>query len=475
MTTTRGSLSDSTVSAEAATVSTVDFLGGVGTVTGSKFLVSTDRSSVLVDCGLFQGLSTLRKRNWQRPPIDIESLDAVVLTHAHLDHCGYLPVLVRAGWRGPVYATPGTAALAAIVLRDSAHLMMEEAAHANSHGWSKHRPALPLYDDRDAAAAISRLRVLDFDTPRTIAPGNDLDFGMAGHILGSAWARLRIGGRTAVFTGDLGRPVHRLLRPPAPRPECDVLVMESTYGARDHHDEGVADRLADVVNSTIERGGSVLIPAFAVDRTEVLLIELARLMRAGAIPPVPVLVDSPMALASLAVYRRAIAQRWPEIRPDLLDDDPFALPHLRELHTVEESMEANQPRLPSIVISASGMATGGRVLHHLRYLLPDNRNTVVVVGFAAMGTRARQLVSGAREVKIHGRYVPVRAQVVSLDGFSAHADADELVAWARGTTPPRTTFLVHGEQSVSERLADRLGGEPGWTAVVPRDGEHVVI
>ncbi|MBC6445840.1 MBL fold metallo-hydrolase RNA specificity domain-containing protein [Actinokineospora xionganensis] len=454
----------------------IDFLGGVGTVTGSKFLVRSGDSRVLVDCGLFQGLAPLRRRNWQRPPVDVTELDAVVLTHAHLDHCGYLPVLVREGWRGPVYVTPGTAALVEIVLRDSAHLLMEEAAHANTHGWSKHRPALPLYDDRDAERALSCLRVVDFGTPTTIAEGVELEFGEAGHILGSAWARLELGGRSAVFSGDMGRQAHRLLAPPRARPECDVLVMESTYGAREHRDEGASDELAELITSTVAGGGSVLIPAFAVDRTEVLLIELAKLMRAGAIPEVPVLVDSPMALASLRVYRRAIGERWAEIRSDLAGGDPFAVPNLQELRTVEESMRANHPRMPSIVISASGMASGGRVLHHLTHLLPDRRNTVVIVGFAAAGTRARQLVDGATQLKIHGRYVPVRARVGVLEGFSAHADSDELVAWANSAaSAPGTTFLVHGEPAASAELARRLGVELGWNAVVPRDGEHVVV
>ena len=454
----------------------VTFLGGAGTVTGSKYLVETEKSRVLVDCGLFQGLAPLRRRNWRPPPLDLADLDAVVLTHAHLDHCGYLPVLVRNGWQGPVHCTPGTADLAAIVLADSAHLMVEDAAQANAGGWSRHHPALPLYDPEDAARAARLFRPLEHDVRRVVADGVELEFGSAGHILGSAWAHLGLSGRDVVVSGDLGRPAHRVLSPPRPRPDCDALLLESTYGDRVHDDEGAVALFAETVRRTIGRGGSVLIPAFAVDRTEVVLVELARLVREGAIPDVPVLVDSPMAMASLRVYRRAVAAGWPEIRPDLLGAaDPFDPGHLAELHTAQQSMTANDPRTPSIVVSASGMATGGRVLHHLAHMLPQERHTVVVVGYAAAGTRARGLAEGAREVKIHGRYVPVRAEVVVIDAFSAHADADELVAWATAGPPPAATYLVHGEPEGAAALAGRLSAEHGWTAVVPSDGERVLL
>jgi metallo-beta-lactamase family protein len=457
-------------------MSTLTFLGGTGTVTGSKFLFDTGKSQVLVDCGLFQGLAPLRRRNWQRPPLDLDRLDAVVLTHAHLDHSGYLPVLARHGWRGPVFTTGGTADLAAIVLADSAHLMMEEARQANEFGWSKHKPALPLYDADDADRATRLFRPIDFGAVRSVADGVDLEFGRAGHILGSAWAHLTLGERSVVVSGDLGRPAHRVLRSPEPRPACDALLIESTYGDRPHDDAAATELFAETIRRTAARGGSVLIPAFAVDRTEVVLIELARLVRAGQIPDLPVLVDSPMALASLRIYRKAVAKGWPEIRPELMDgEDAFDPGQLAELHTATQSMQANNPRRPSIVISASGMATGGRVLHHLKHMLPDNRHTVLIVGYAAVGTRARSLVDGAREIKIHGRYVPVKAEVQVLDAFSAHADADELVAWATTGPAPATTYVVHGEPESAATLADRLETGHGWTAVVPRDGERVVV
>ncbi|RSM57214.1 MBL fold metallo-hydrolase [Amycolatopsis sp. WAC 01376] len=451
------------------------FHGGAGTVTGSKYLVETADSRILVDCGLFQGLTALRRRNWAPLPPAFAELDAVVITHAHLDHCGYLPVLVRAGWRGPVYATPGTAELVPIVLEDSAHLMTEDAAHANKYGWSKHHPALPLYDAGDAKKAIGLLEKLDFETETEIAAGVTLDFGRAGHILGSSWAHLRSNARDLVFSGDLGRPVHSLLRPPSPRPPCDALVMESTYGARLHHDEGAMDRFGEVIRRTARRGGSVLIPAFAVDRTEVVLAALAKLRSSHAIPDLPVYVDSPMALAALKVYRDALRSKWPEIRPEAAGHDPLTPRSLTELRTVEESMRVNAPRMPSIIISASGMATGGRVLHHLEHMLPDHRHTVLIVGYAAAGTRARQLASGARQIKIHGRYVTVRADIAQLDAFSAHADADELVAWATAGPQPGSTYLVHGEPEAAESVAERLRNEYDWQAVVPREHERVLV
>ena len=454
---------------------TLRFLGGVGTVTGSKFLLDTGAARVLIDCGLFQGLSSLRRRNWAPLPFDPAGIDAVVLTHAHLDHCGYLPVLARHGWRGPVYATEQTARLAEIVLNDSAHLLEEEAEHANAHGWSKHHPAFPLYDARDAQRVRALFRTLPFGQAAELPGGVELALGRAGHILGSSWAWLSVpvpsGARTLLTSGDLGRPTHPLLLPPAPRPAVDTLLLESTYGDR-HRRHGDPDELADMINRTVRRGGSVLIPAFAVDRTEVLLYELDRLQRAGLVPRLPIVVDSPMALACLRVYRAAIAAGAPELRPELPRTlfDPAGL---HEVRTAEESARWNDPRVPSIIVSASGMASGGRVLHHLQQMLPNHRHTVAIVGFAAEGTRARQLLDGASAVKIHGRYVPVHAEVFSLDAFSAHADCDELVAWATAAPSPATCFLVHGEPASSAALAARLREEAEWTAVVPRDGEQV--
>jgi metallo-beta-lactamase family protein len=457
------------------------FLGGAGTVTGSKYLVRTERAKVLVDCGLFQGLRELRRRNREPLPLNPESVDAVVLTHAHLDHCGYLPRLAADGFAGPVYAAPETIRLAEIVLRDSAHLLEEEAEHANEHGWSKHDPALPLYGAKDVERCLDLFRELDFDTPSEIADGITCRLRNAGHILGSAWARLTLDGptpHTIAFSGDLGRPRHPLLRPPDPFDGADTLLIESTYGDRRHNDLASASKFEAAITKTLRRGGTVLIPAFAVDRTEGVLHELAGLAKTGALPDVPIWVDSPMALAALDVYRDSLQRRRPQFLPTVTESGLAELypPRLRTAHTAGESQQIDTRHGPQIIVSASGMATGGRILHHLAEVLPDPRNTVLIVGFAAVGTRARDLVDGASMIKIHGRYVPVRAQVVEVPGLSAHADYPELLDWLRAAPkPPTTTYVIHGEPASAEALRRRLDEQLHWTAVVPRAGERVLI
>ncbi|MGG7569318.1 MBL fold metallo-hydrolase RNA specificity domain-containing protein [Streptomyces sirii] len=455
------------------------FLGGVGTVTGSKFLVESDHARVMVDCGLFQGIAELRRRNWRRLPCDADAVHAVVLTHAHLDHCGYLPRLVRHGFRGPVFATANTARLAGIVLRDSARLQEEQAAHANEHGWSKHRPARPLYTSDDAERTMSLFVSVPFHEQIDIASGTRLTLHPAGHILGASWARLTLeDGHTLAVSGDLGRPGHPLLRPPEPFSGADVLLLESTYGNRRHQGEEGREIFAEVLARTLRRGGSVVIPAFAVDRTEVVLHELAELRASGKLPAsVPVYVDSPMALAALDVYTEAIRQQAPELRPEIRSAGGAALapePFLAA-RSVQESIDINHTHGPAVIVSASGMATGGRVLHHLRKRLPDPRNAVVIVGFAAVGTRSRDLVDGARALKMFGEYVPVRAEVADVPHFSAHADQKQLLEWLRGASPPHVTYLVHGEPEGSAALRDRIDHALGWNAVVPRSGEHVLV
>lgn len=458
------------------------FLGGTGTVTGSKFLVEHDGGRALIDCGLFQGLREHRRRNWRPLPVDPAGIDAVVVSHAHLDHVGHLPRLVKEGFSGPVLCTPQTAELAAIVLRDSAHLQEEDAAYARQAGFSRHDPPLPLYDAADAEKAIALLTPVPYGQPIPL-PGAAGNAGTAtvllrpaGHILGSASVTLRAGGRSVVVSGDLGRAAHPLLLPPGPPDAADALLVESTYGDRRHTDPD-PDRLADVIRQTVRRGGVVLIPAFAVDRTEILLRELRRLTRAGAIPRLPVYVDSPMALAALEVYRRAVRDGAPGVRPGLAaDGDPFDPGDLRVARHPEESAALNRPGQPCIILSASGMATGGRVVHHLKHQLPDPRNTVVLVGYQVPGTRGRDLADGARQLKMHGRYVPVRAEVVDLPEFSVHADADETLDWlASAERPPTTCYVVHGEPEAAATLAGRIGDELGWSAVTPRDGERVRV
>lgn len=455
--------------------SRLTFLGGTGTVTGSKFLLGLPGSErVLLDCGLFQGLRELRRRNWASFPVPPSSVSAVVLSHAHLDHCGYLPALVRQGFEGPVHTTPRTAELAAIVLRDSAELMADEAEHANVHGWSRHHPALPLYDDKDVTRALNLIVPVEHGQSVQVGDAR-LRLHRAGHILGSAWTEVTVDGTTVVYSGDLGRPVHPLLRAPEPFEGADVLLVESTYGNRRHDDTTTLTDMAAAITRTVERGGSVLIPAFAVDRTEVILYRLHELRQSGRIPQVPVYVDSPMGLAARDVYLETIGAHSDELRPGLAYDvlDPS---WVHELRTAEESMSLRDPGRPCIVISSSGMATGGRVLHHLRRFLPDSRMTVLIVGFAAAGTRARDLIDGATSIKIHGRYVPVHAEIVDLPGFSVHADADDVIAWlSTAARPPAITYVVHGEPDASQALRDHIRVELGWPAVVPRPGERVLV
>jgi metallo-beta-lactamase family protein len=454
-------------------VNTLTFLGAAGTVTGSRFLLEHDGRRVLVDCGLFQGLRELRRRNWAPFPTDAAGIDAVVLTHAHLDHTGYLPRLVRDGFRGPVVCTADTGALAEIVLRDSAHLQEEDARYARRAGFSKHDPVLPLYDEADARAACALLRPAPFDTEVELTTGVSVLLRPAGHILGSATALVQVGERRVLFSGDLGRRQHPLLLPPAEPGAADVVVVESTYGDRRHAGSS-RRRLAAAIRRTVARGGSVLVPAFAVDRTEVVLHLLSDLLRTGEIPDVSVHVDSPMALSAMEVYRRAVTARHVDLRPDAVD--PFADPHVRAATTALESQQLNVPGRPCIVVSASGMATGGRVVHHLKHQLPDARNLVVLTGFQAAGTRGRDLLEGARYLKMHGVYVPVRAEVLALDDLSCHADADELAGWLELLPrAPDAVYVVHGEPSSSEAFADRLHADTGWTVVVPRSGEKVSL
>jgi metallo-beta-lactamase family protein len=456
---------------------TLDFLGGAGTVTGSRFLVRNGDSRLLVDCGLFQGERDLRRRNWDPFPLPPGDVDAVAITHAHLDHSGYLPALVRQGFIGRVFATDYTARLAAIVLRDSAHLLAEDTAHAVAHGYSKHSHPVPLYTEDDADAAVGHFVPVPYGKPTEVAAQVAVTMQPAGHILGSATVRVHLPDTTVLFSGDLGRRRHPLLRPPAPPPAADCIVLESTYGNRSHPAEDTGGVLADAIRRTVRRGGSVVVPAFAVDRTEVVLANLRQLRLRGDIPDVPIYVDSPMALDALAVYRQAIAARAPEVREELYGgEDPFQMEGLHEIRSVEASKALNDPQWPCIIISASGMLSGGRVVRHLAGLLPRQENTVILVGYQALGTRGRQLLDGARAIKMYGRYVPVRAEVVDVPMFSVHADADELVGWLRrAPEPPETCYVVHGETLASETLRDRIIDELGWTAVVPELGERVLL
>jgi metallo-beta-lactamase family protein len=450
----------------------ISFLGAAGTVTGSKFLVEADQHKVLIDCGMFQGIKELRLQNWDPFPIDPATLDAIVISHAHLDHCGYLPRLVRQGFVGKIYLTKYSAALARIILRDSAKIQMEDAEFARLKGFSKHNPPLPLYSDDDAEAAIELFVEVDFRKPTKIAAAAEVEFLPSGHILGAAFVQLNVANKKLIFSGDLGRPEHPILAPPDPIEDqyFDAVVVESTYGDLRHEDPG--SLLADTINKTISRGGTVLIPAFAVDRTEVLLMQLKELLEAGAIPKVPIFVDSPMASAALDCYRDAIAQDSPEIKAEIRklsrDIDVFALDNLFETRSANESKALNGLKKPAIIIAASGMATGGRVVHHLARLLPDAKNSVILVGFQAPGTRGRSLLDGSASIKMHGAEVAVAAEIIYLPGLSVHADQAELLGWLSTiTAAPKQVFVVHGETDAATVFADQIRTKYGWQVEIP--------
>jgi metallo-beta-lactamase family protein len=458
---------------------TLAFLGATRTVTGSRFLVDTPTARVLVDCGLFQGLKELRLRNRAPFPVEPASIDAVVLTHAHVDHCGYLPGLVRDGFDGPVYCTGGTVALAGVVLPDCGRLQEEEAAYANRMGFSRHVPALPLFTEADAVVALDRLVPVDLDGAYDIADAVSVTLRRAGHILGSASALLTLAGptpREVLFSGDVGRPDHVVLEPPEPPPGADVVLCESTYGDRVHPGRDQEAELGEAIRRTLERSGTVLIPAFAVDRTEVILHHLRHLQEQGAIPIAPIFLDSPMASAALDLYRQAAAAGSAEVDADLRRRDPFAMPNLHETRSVDESKALNDQPGPLIIVSASGMLTGGRILHHLARRVTDPRTTIVLVGHQAEGTRGRALVDGERVLKLLGRYYGVQAEVVHLPAFSVHADQAELLQWLRqAPRAPEVLYAVHGEPDPSAALVARVRDELGWPAVVPRDGERVLL
>jgi metallo-beta-lactamase family protein len=449
----------------------LSFLGGAGTVTGSRFLIEHDSHRILVDCGLFQGLKPLRLRNWEPLPVDPASIDAVVLTHAHIDHSGFIPALARGGFRGRVWCTDATHELCRLLLPDSGRLQQEDADYANRKGFSKHHPALPLYDETDANRALALFKGVRFDRPVTVAPGIVAEFSHAGHILGASSVRIEAGGRSVLFSGDLGRSDDPLMHEPASPPAADWLVIESTYGDRLHGREDPETELAAIIGRTVARGGTVLIPAFAVGRAQLLLHMIACLKRDRRITDVPVFLNSPMAIDTTALYRRFA-------KDHRLDRESLhALGTVATMvHSVEESKALTRSRYPSVIVSASGMATGGRVLHHLKGLGPDPRNTILLVGYQAPGTRGADLAAGKRTLRMHGADHEIRADVVSLSGLSAHADADELVAWAAAMPePPQRTFVVHGEPDAAQALAARLRAAHGRPVDVPGHGDTATL
>jgi metallo-beta-lactamase family protein len=449
----------------------ITFLGAADTVTGSRYLVRAGGRAVLVDCGLFQGLKRLRLRNWAPFPIDPAGIDAVVLTHAHLDHSGWLPRLVRNGFRGPAFCTAPTAELCALLLRDSAHLEEDAAARANRYGYTRHRPALPLYTRADAERALDRLVTVPLETETALPGFGSVLLRRAGHLLGAASVRLTVGGRRVVLSGDVGRSDDPVLHAPEPFDEADYVVIESTYGDRQHAAGDVRDALAAVVRRTAVRGGALVIPSFAVGRAQAVLHHLAELRCAARIPPVPIFLDSPMAadatrhfLAHRAEHRLT-AQQCADMRSIVTITN-----------SVEDSKAIDARIGPLIVISASGMATGGRVLHHLARFAPERRNTILLVGHQAAGTRGASLADGAPSIKLLGSYIDVAAEVVTLHGLSGHADAPGLIQWLSALrTAPRRTFVTHGEPQAADALRRRIHDELGWTAQVPEHGMRVAL
>ena len=458
-------------------MASIEFLGAAGTVTGSKYLVATSRARVLVDCGLFQGLKDLRLRNWDKPHFDPRSIDAIVLTHAHIDHVGYIPRLVRQGFEGPIYATPPTIDLCGILLPDSGHLQEEEAEHANRRGYSKHSPALPLYTAEDAVNSLRHLKPIPYSHVTQVAKGIRVRMSDAGHILGSAIVEMWVSEgeleTKLVFSGDLGRYGEPLLADPSLIEEAQYLIMESTYGDRLHSNGHPELQLVDAVTGAVESGGALVIPSFAVGRTQQLLFAFHSLLEERKIPDLPVYVDSPMATDATKIFlAHPEAHRIDLRRLENDGENPLRLPRLSYVQNIQDSLALDGRKGSMIVISASGMATGGRILHHLEAFLPDSRATVLFVGYQAAGTRGRSLLDGAKELKMHGEMVPVRASIKKIDGFSAHADRDELLRWLSGfRKAPARTFLVHGEGEALSSLAESIRSRFGWKTEIAALGE----
>jgi len=447
------------------------FWGAAGTVTGSKYLFETGTHRFLVDCGLFQGHRAVKERNWAPPPFDPRTVDAVILTHAHLDHSGYLPLLIDKGFAGPVISTGATRNLCGILLPDSGFLMEKDAEYANRKGYSKHKPALPLYTQAEAETALERFTPIDFGQTHDLGDGITVRLIPSGHILGSAFVELTFGETRLVFSGDLGRPGAATMVDPTLIEATDYLVIESTYGNRLHEQADPETVLAEIIIRTVGRGGSVVIPSFAVGRSQSLLYHIARLKQKDAIPNVPVFLDSPMAINASEIFCRHLGEHR------LSAEECHATCNVATYtRSVEASKSIDEGPMPRIVLSASGMCTGGRILHHLKRFAPDRRSTIVLAGFQAAGTRGAQIAHGAKTLKIHGETVPLRAEVREMSMLSAHADRDEILGWLKGfATRPKVTFVTHGEADASTALAERIGSDLEWSCTVPRHGESAML
>ncbi len=447
----------------------LEFLGAAETVTGSRTVVHHRGKRFLVDCGLFQGPRDIRERNWESFPQPRE-ISAVLLTHAHIDHSGYLPRLVKEGFKGPVYSSQATRELCEIMLLDAAHLQEEDARFANREKYSSHDPALPLYETADAEAALRLLKTVDIHQPYTISDGLSMELFRSGHILGSTYIRLVADGRSILFSGDIGNGRSRVLKPPEPPPASDVVIMEGTYGDRNQPRVDVFKEMQEIINRVIKRGGTLVIPAFTVGRTQELLHIIGCLEQEGKIPPVPVYLDSPMALDATELYLR-----HPEELQVHNGAGPLSCSNYHAVQSADDSMLLCMSHDPKIVISAAGMLTGGRVLHHLKAKLPDEKSAVLFVGFQAEGTKGRLLRHGLRKVRIHHQPIDVEAEILSIDTLSAHADSDDLMAWLVQLPEPRRIFLNHGERLALEALQYRIKTELGWKAEIIRQEERIPL
>ncbi|MBP7777362.1 MAG: MBL fold metallo-hydrolase [Acidobacteria bacterium] len=460
--------------------SSLTFLGAARTVTGSRYLVEAAGTRVLVDCGMFQGLKELRLRNWADPPVPPASIESVVLTHAHLDHVGMLPRLVAQGFNGRIFCTPGTQDLCSLVLPDAGRIQEEEAERANRYGYSKHKPAKPLFTEEDAIKTLSRLQPVGYERPIPVANGAlEVEFIPTGHLLGAAYVLMHRQdgeGGTVLFGGDLGRYDRPVLVDPSDGVKTDVLLVESTYGDRLHPEADETERLKTFILETAQRKGKLIIPSFSIGRVEEVLYAIKQLEDARQVPPLPVYVDSPMALKALEFYKRRAHELDDDIQKRRDEVCAFCTARFTPVPTARESQDVVERPGPAIVIASSGMATGGRVLHHLANDLPDPKNTVLFVGFQAAGTRGRQLIEGASEVKIRGQLIPVQARIEKLNGMSAHADAGEILRWLKTfPTPPGITYLVHGEPSAQDALKIRIENELAWNVQIPRHGDRVPV
>ena len=446
---------------------TIHFLGGADTVTGSKYLIEHNHRRLLVDCGLFQGYKQLRLRNWAPLPAAPTQLDAVVLTHAHLDHSGYIPLLVREGFHRTIHATPGTLDLCKVLLPDSGHIQEEDAAFANRHGFSKHAPALPLYTRQDAIDSLRNFHTERYGTWFEPVRGWKARFQNAGHILGAASLLLEVGGRRILFSGDLGRTDDPLMNPPEPPPQADTVLIESTYGNRQHPQNKLFGELGPLLQKLAKRGGVAVVPVFAVGRAQAVLHTIAQLKAAGELPrSLPIFLDSPMAIHTTALFEKHMGEHRLSLTEVHAMDRVATM-----LETPDQSKSLATRHGPMVILAASGMATGGRVLHHLAQYAGDHRNMIILTGFQAPGTRGERLASGQTSIRIHGQDVAIRAEVAQIESASAHADGNQLLSWLHTMpTAPGQVYVVHGEREASDMLRQRIEHEIKWRAVVPEHG-----